>query len=97
MPSTTSGSSSSQGHSKRLAQLEAKLQQQMDAEDRRVKVLTEGILYDFLPAALAVMMPDQQQQQQQQAAAPIPDRTEHEAWLVRLPSAGSYPLCKDVF
>jgi hypothetical protein len=29
----------------------------MDGEDRRVKELTEGVLYDFLPAALAVMLP----------------------------------------
>lgn len=38
-------------------QLEAKLQQHMDCEDRRVKELTESILYDFLPAALNVMLP----------------------------------------
>jgi hypothetical protein len=60
----------------------------MDAEDRRVKLLTEGILYDFLPAALAIMMPQQQQQQQQQqesqqAAAP-PDGMGCDAWQVRL-------------
>jgi hypothetical protein len=29
----------------------------MDCEDRRVKELTESILYDFLPAALNVMLP----------------------------------------
>ena len=42
---------------KRLLQLEQKLQQHMDVEDRRVKELTEGILYDFLPAALNVILP----------------------------------------
>ncbi|PNH00417.1 hypothetical protein TSOC_013761 [Tetrabaena socialis] len=29
----------------------------LDTEDKRVKELTEGILYDFLPAALNVMLP----------------------------------------
>lgn len=40
---------------KRLLQLEQKLQVHMDMEDRRVKELTEGVLYDFLPAALNVL------------------------------------------
>ncbi len=35
----------------------AALQGALDTEDRRVKELTEGILYDFLPAALNVMLP----------------------------------------
>lgn len=39
-------------------QLEAKLQRHMDCEDRRVKELTEGVLYDLLPAALDVMLPN---------------------------------------
>jgi hypothetical protein len=38
-------------------QLEAKLQRYMDSEDRRVKELTEGVLYELLPAALNVMLP----------------------------------------
>lgn len=29
----------------------------MDREDRRVKDLTEGLLYEFLPAALAAVLP----------------------------------------
>lgn len=37
--------------------MESKLSAHMDLEDRRVKELTEGILYDFLPAALNVMLP----------------------------------------
>lgn len=44
-------------HRKRLMQLEAKLQRYMDSEDRRVKELTEGVLYELLPAALNVMLP----------------------------------------
>lgn len=44
-------------HRKRIMQLEAKLQHYMDCEDRRVKELTEGVLYEFLPAALNVMLP----------------------------------------
>jgi hypothetical protein len=39
-------------------QLEAKLQRYMDSEDRRVKELTEGVLYELLPAALNVMLPN---------------------------------------
>lgn len=38
-------------------QLEAKLQRYMDSEDRRVKELTEGVLYELLPSALNVMLP----------------------------------------
>lgn len=41
-----------------MLQLEQKLQHHMDCEDRRVKELTEGVLYDFLPAALNVMLPN---------------------------------------
>ncbi|GLC37451.1 hypothetical protein PLESTB_001584400 [Pleodorina starrii] len=41
----------------RLQKMEHKLSAHMDSEDRRVKELTEGILYDFLPAALNVMLP----------------------------------------
>ncbi|KXZ46814.1 hypothetical protein GPECTOR_40g548 [Gonium pectorale] len=41
----------------RLQKVETKLSQSLDSEDRRVKELTEGILYDFLPAALNVMLP----------------------------------------
>ena len=29
----------------------------MDSEDKRVKGLTEAVLYDFLPGALNVMLP----------------------------------------
>lgn len=32
-------------------------QQHLDGEDRRVRRLTESVLYDFLPAALQVMLP----------------------------------------
>lgn len=39
-------------------QLEARLQHHMDLEDQRVKDLTEGVLYDLLPAALDVMLPN---------------------------------------
>lgn len=42
---------------KRLQQLESKLQLYMDHEDRRVKELTEGVLYELLPAVLNVMLP----------------------------------------
>lgn len=35
----------------------AALAQHMDSEDRRVKDLTEGILYELLPSALQVMLP----------------------------------------
>ncbi|WIA08813.1 hypothetical protein OEZ85_008235 [Tetradesmus obliquus] len=42
---------------RRLMQLEAKLQRYMDSEDRRVKELTEGVLYELLPSALNVMLP----------------------------------------
>eukprot|EP00878_Enallax_costatus_P014166 GHUV01014815.1.p1 GENE.GHUV01014815.1~~GHUV01014815.1.p1 ORF type:complete len:1261 (+),score=458.53 GHUV01014815.1:316-4098(+) len=45
-------------HKKRVMLSEAKLQRHMDLEDRRVKELTEGVLYDFLPAALDVMVPN---------------------------------------
>ena len=38
-------------------QPEQKLQHHMDSEDQRVKELTECVLYDFLPAALNVMLP----------------------------------------
>lgn len=38
--------------------LEAKLQSQMDCEDRRVKELTEAVLYDLLPALLHAVLPD---------------------------------------
>ena len=31
--------------------------QHLEGEDRRVKRLTELVLYDFLPAALQVMLP----------------------------------------
>jgi hypothetical protein len=41
-----------------MAQLEAKLQVFMDHEDQRVKELTEGVLYELLPAALNVMLPN---------------------------------------
>ncbi|GIL58872.1 hypothetical protein Vafri_13838, partial [Volvox africanus] len=41
----------------RLQKMESRLTAHMDSEDRRVKELTEGILYDFLPAALNVMLP----------------------------------------
>lgn len=44
-------------HKRHLQQLEAKLNRHMDCEDRRVKELTEGVLYDLLPAALDVMLP----------------------------------------
>ncbi|EFJ48899.1 hypothetical protein VOLCADRAFT_90642 [Volvox carteri f. nagariensis] len=37
--------------------MESRLTAHMDSEDRRVKELTEGILYDFLPSALNVMLP----------------------------------------
>eukprot|EP00884_Botryococcus_braunii_P020575 jgi/Botrbrau1/7200/Bobra.0300s0026.1 len=39
------------------ALLEAKLQHHIEHEDRRVKELTEAILYDFLPSAMDVMLP----------------------------------------
>lgn len=42
---------------KRLQQLESKLQVYMDHEDRRVKELTEGVLYELLPAVLNAMLP----------------------------------------
>lgn len=44
-------------HRARMLALEAQLQVSMDCEDRRVKELTEGVLYDFLPAALTVCLP----------------------------------------
>ena len=37
--------------------MEAKIQHHMECEDRRVKELTEAILYDFLPLALNVIVP----------------------------------------
>jgi hypothetical protein len=43
---------------KHMMQLEARLQVSMDNEDRRVKELTEGVLYELLPAALNVMLPN---------------------------------------
>ncbi len=52
----TSGSARSRSR-KRLVQPEQKLQHHMDSEDQRVKELTECVLYDFLPAALNVMLP----------------------------------------
>lgn len=42
---------------KKMQHLEATLQSHMDCEDRRVKELTEGILYELLPACLQVMLP----------------------------------------
>lgn len=42
---------------KRSVQLDQKMQHQLDSEDKRVKELTEAVLYDFLPAALNVMLP----------------------------------------
>jgi hypothetical protein len=44
-------------HRKRMMQLEVKLQQYMDNEDCRVKELTEGVLYELLPAALNAILP----------------------------------------
>lgn len=44
--------------SKHMMQVEARLQVSMDNEDRRVKELTEGVLYELLPAALNVMLPN---------------------------------------
>ena len=41
-----------------LAPLQQKLQQHIDREDRRIKELTEAILYEFLPAALRVLAPE---------------------------------------
>eukprot|EP00210_Caulerpa_lentillifera_P005795 g5541.t1 len=38
-------------------QLEQKVQQYMDAEDKRVSEVVEGILYDFLPAAFDAIIP----------------------------------------
>ncbi|PSC75029.1 hypothetical protein C2E20_1867 [Micractinium conductrix] len=40
-----------------LQPLQQKLQQHIDREDRRIKELTEGILYDFFPAALRALLP----------------------------------------
>lgn len=45
-------------HSTRMQILEAKLQVFMDHEDARVKELTEGVLYELLPSALNVMLPN---------------------------------------
>lgn len=42
---------------KRVYQFPNSLQLHIDREDRRIKDLTEGILYEFLPAALNVMVP----------------------------------------
>jgi len=56
-PSTVDASKSNGRQRKRMLQLEAKLQVYMDSEDRRVKELTEGVLYELLPAALNVMLP----------------------------------------
>lgn len=42
---------------KRVYQFPNSLQLHIDREDRRIKDLTEGILYDFLPSALNVMSP----------------------------------------
>lgn len=36
--------------------IEAKLQHHIEHEDRRVKELTEAILYDFVPSAMDVML-----------------------------------------
>eukprot|EP00775_Hariotina_reticulata_P008350 gene8350-8535_t len=44
-------------HRQRVVQLEVKLQQYMDNEDCRVKELTEGVLYELLPAALNAILP----------------------------------------
>ena len=52
----TSGSARSRSR-KQVVQPEQKLQHHMDSEDQRVKELTECVLYDFLPAALNVMLP----------------------------------------
>lgn len=50
-------STSSARSKKQQSQLEAKLQWHMDREDQRVKELTEGVLYEFLPAALEAILP----------------------------------------
>lgn len=44
-------------HKERIKLLEQKLQKHMEYEDKRVKELTEAILYDFLPAALHALLP----------------------------------------
>ncbi len=41
-----------------MYQFPSTLQLHIDREDRRIKELTEGILYDFLPAALSIMVPE---------------------------------------
>jgi hypothetical protein len=45
------------GKAQRAAYYEALLQNRMAREDARVRELTEGVLYDFLPAALAALPP----------------------------------------
>lgn len=56
-PPTVDSAKGSGRQRKRLQQLESKLQLFMDHEDRRVKELTEGVLYELLPAVLNVMLP----------------------------------------
>lgn len=56
VPAVESSKGSKRQH-KRTELLEAKLQVFMDHEDQRVKELTEGVLYELLPAALHVMLP----------------------------------------
>lgn len=41
-----------------LQPLQLKLQQHIDREDRRIKELTESILYEFVPAALRIAAPE---------------------------------------
>ncbi len=41
-----------------MYQFPSTLQLHIDREDRRIKELTEGVLYDFLPAALSIMVPE---------------------------------------
>jgi hypothetical protein len=55
--SSSVGSGARQRQDKAAAQRDAMLRAFLDGEDERVKQLTEGILYELLPAALHVMLP----------------------------------------